>query len=616
MNVGTKLTAPEGWDTLPKGLDVHFLRNSPKSAHVFFVHFEVRNRKSAKATLISMQRFKFEEGVDGNHIAACSLQSTLPPWLSELEGLDLSKIDLYRSSNFKKSHHDRVTGRYQFIDIAVKEFEDIINSTQPQIEIHKRARLCSPPQQETRFRLWLLAYLCFGRNIWALLPPYCNIGHWDRLEHSETKLGAPSKALGKNYGHGMSAALKAKCIKSYIKRAELGKSMTTIYQEAMAYDFKCRSVKQLNGMKIFVSTNGSQFPTYDQFRYRVHKEFGLETVQRTLYGEVRHRTRIASSKGRFSQEVANLMERVEADAYYVSERPIGLIENTTLKPLCVVVGRDILSGCLLGIGFSFGKERSTAYRMMLFSMVVPKVFFCSLFGIRISADEWMNEGMPAHLAIDRGPGARQDLIEAVEDRIPIKDVAPSWSGQSKATIESSHPRDVIIEGQPTYVDSGLNTIQLAKREIWRLINYNDSANMEDRIDPDKNMVNVIPSPNGIWQYYDQLYRNDAQPMSIEDAIRCFLTPIELTVKEDGVYLHSRRFYCQELRDTGLLDIPGITKVKGYILDMAVRFVWIEFRDRLIQTNAMLRIRGDEETLFMSLEDLQQWKDATHVLCVD
>ena len=71
-----------------------------------------------------------------------------------------------------------------------------------------------------------------------------------------------------------------------------------------------------------------------------------------------------------------------------------------------------------------------------------------------------------------------------------------------------------IEGQPTFINSNLNPVELAKREIMRLIAFNKSANMEDRIDPDSELANVIPSPNGLWHFYDRLYRNDAQPFSI------------------------------------------------------------------------------------------------------
>ena len=179
----------------------------------------------------------------------------------------------------------------------------------------------------------------------------------------------------------MSPELIEKCIKSYLKRAKLGKHMTKIYEEAMIGDFGCRVVTNSSGMKAYCHPKGEPFPTYWQFRYRVHLEIGVDAVLKTLYGMARHRNRIASSRGRYSEEVANLMERIEADGYYIKERPKGYVDGTTLPPMCVVVSRDVLSGKKLGIGFSFGAERATAYRMMLFCMAVPKDYFCRLFGV-------------------------------------------------------------------------------------------------------------------------------------------------------------------------------------------------------------------------------------------
>jgi hypothetical protein len=307
------------------------------------------------------------------------------------------------------------------------------------------------------------------------------------------------------------------------------------------------------------------------------------------------------------------MERIEADAYYTKEIPKGYIEGTNLQPLSVVVSRDLLSGLKLGIGFSFGKEHSTAYRMMLFCMAVPKDYFCKLFGITYIPGEWANEGLPGHFGIDRGPGARKNLIEDLSNRFPIREIVPSWSGQSKATIESSHPRDVKTEGQPTFLKSDFTPVELAKREIMRLMRFNNTTDMEARLDPDSELAHVVPSPTGIWNHYDRLFRNDAQPMRIEEATRTFLTPMEFSLRDDGVWLDQRKFDSNELRTSGILDRmarsgeTGI-KINGYILDMCIRHIWVEVDNRILLLEAQLRMRGDEETLFMSLEELNQWNE--------
>lgn len=225
----------------------------------------------------------------------------------------------------------------------------------------------------------------------------------------------------------------------------------------------------------------------------------------------------------------------------------------------------------------------------------------------------MNIGLPSHFGIDRGPGARKNLIEDLEKRFPIRDLAPSWSGQSKATVESSHPRDMKTEGQPTYLKSDFTPVQLAKREVMRLMRFNNTADMERRLDPDSDLADVVPSPSGIWDHYDRLFRNDAQPMRLEEAIRTFLTPMEFSIRDDAVWLDQRKFDSDELRATDILDRiarsgESGTKINGFIMDMCIRHIWVEVDNRILLLDAQLRMRGDEETLYMSLEELKQWNE--------
>lgn len=606
MKIGAKIHAPEGWKSICKEIEYYFLNSDSNSRRVLLVFFENAEKKAIKASLVSVNQQTFEAGVKQNSILMCETQNTLPPWLEKFEGYDLSRIDDYRTGKPKVSHSTRVTERFKIITEAVTNSAEILKAKSPQEEISRYAQRCETSQNISRYTLWFLTYLIFGRNIWSLLPPFHNSGNWNRLKHPDTKFGAPSKSQGRNYGYGMSTDLAKRCVDSFANLAVLGKSMVSIYRESMVKYFNCHLSIQKNGMKILISKNESAFPTYDQFRYQVKKAYSQEQIQIKIYGEVRVRTKLSNSKGRFSEEISNLYERVEVDGYYTSDFPRGYVEGSTLPPLCVVVGRDLLSGSKLGIGFSFGRERSAAYRMMLFSMAIPKHAFCRYFGISLKENEWMSEGLPPHFTVDRGPGSSKDLIERLEKIIPIKDMSPSYSGQSKATVESSHPRDTSIEGQPTYVESGLTPVQLARREIRRLITFNESANMEDRIDPDSEMIDVTPSPNGLWKHYDQLYRNDAQPLSFDDAVRAFLSPVEFTVKEDGIYLLGRLYFSESLRESGLFDMPGVTKVSGYMMDMCTRYIWVDVSGRLIEVPAMLRIRGDSETLFTSIDELNDW----------
>jgi hypothetical protein len=608
MHVGIQLVAPEGYGQLCKGETYHFLRNDSKQGRAMLVHFTGWNQTKPGANLLVLDQGSFERGVKGGHIVAATTQYELPPWLQSLEGFDLNLLDLQRP-RARKPHRERIDERLDLLSGALKDVDAILSVPDPLRAINSYARACHPAQNEPRFRLWFLTYLCFGCNPWVLLPPFCRSGHWPRPDHPGVKFGRPNLAYGRNYGHPCSPEMIEMIRGGYLKNSGPGTTLTKIYRRTMSSVFGCRSERGARGMWIYHHPNGAPFPSFEQFRYQVHKAFGLETIQRTLYGQVRHRARLAPSKGRFSEEVANLLERFEADGYYTKERPQGYIEGSPMPALCVVVGRDVLSGMKTGIGFAFGNERSSAYRMMLFSMAVGKQYFGMLFGIDIKVDDWPCQGLPPYFRADRGPGAKLDLIEDTQRRFPIKDMSPSWSGQSKATVESSHPRAIKIEGEPTFIASDLTPVELARREIYELLKYNHTADMSGRLQPDPGMVNIEPSPIGLWNYYDSLMRTEAQPMTIEDAVRTFLTPTTFDVRDNGVWLRAQCYDSAMLRDSGILERVArdrSLKVSGYTLDLCVRHVWVEIDGKLLMLDAMMKIRGDDQTLYLSVVELDQW----------
>lgn len=612
MLIGTRLLAPEGFSSLPKDVPHHFLVNHAASNRVLLVRFSWKGIGAPQAQLISLERGEFEAAAVRGEILPTATQPTLPPWLESLEKEDLALRDVQRRPG-KALHSERIDRRLLIIASAINNMQKILEARDVEGELNQYARLANPPQNETRFRLWVLTYLCFGRNFWSLLPPFHLAGQWDRRGFPHRKMGAPSKAHGKRYGHGMSEKIAERCAAAYLRYMGLGKSMKSIYEEAMRREFGCVALEQRSGMKVYSHPMGMPFPTQRQFSYQIHKSFGIASVQKNRYGSARHRNRLAPSLGNYSSDVSNLVEKVEADGYFTKERPRGYVEGSVLKPLCVVTSRDLLSGMLLGIGFSFGSEQGAAYRMMLFCMAVPKDYFCRLWGFRLKPGEWQSQGLPPHYKVDRGPGSSVNLVDEAA-RPAIRNMVEAWSGQSKATIESSHPRDVKFEGQPTYVESNYTPVALCRREIVRLIKYNHTADMSARMEIDPELAFVPPTPHALWNHYDARFRNSASPMSIDDAVRAFLTPVTLKASKAGIFLDDRRYDSKELRQSGLLDRIARSgqrevAIQGYMMDLCVRHVWVEVGRQLFLLDAQLKIREDNELLYISFKELEQWTEA-------
>lgn len=612
MLIGTRIVAPHGFGSLPKDVPHHFLTSHATSNRVMLVRFDWAGKGAAKAHIISLDKDEFEEAAVHGEIVPTEQQPTLPPWLASLEGQNLGLRDVERHRG-KKLHSERIDRRLLAIAPAIDDMPKILSADDVVEALNRLARMANPPQNETRFRLWVLTYLCFGRNFWSLLPPFHVAGRWDRKRFAPKKMGAPSRAYGKRYGYGMSQDMAERCDKAYVKYLALGKSMSKIYEEALRKEFGCVAATQPTGMKVYTHPHSSPFPTLRQFRYQIGKSFGIEKVQKNRYGSARHRKCLAPAMGNYSADVANLMEKVESDGYFTSERPKGYLEGSSLEPLCVVTSRDLLSGALLGIGFSFGAEHGAAYRMMLFSMAVPKDYFCRLWGLTLKPGEWPSQGLPPHFKVDRGPGSSLSLVDEAAKPV-IRNLVESWSGQSKATIESSHPRDVKFQGQPTFVDSDYTPVALCRREIVRVLKYNHTADMSARMEIDRELASVPPTPHAIWNHYDSRFRNSANPISIDDAVRAFLTPVKLKVSKSGVFLDGRRYDSKDLRKSGLLERIARAgqreeAFQGYMMDLCVRHVWIEVDRQMLLLDAQLKIREDEELLYISCTELRQWNEA-------
>lgn len=605
MHIGMQLICMQGLGPLEKGETYHFLRNDSRRDRVLLIKFA--EKPSPKAILITINRSYFEQGCATEAIQPSEEQRLLPPWLNELEGVNFELIDSLRQKA-KKSHRDRVYGRLETIWALIQREDEFLSAEDVEFEINRFARSVeSSKKNETRVRTWFFTYLLFGSNVWALLGSFHRTGHWSRQDlHPGKKFGRSPKNPDSLHDHGAGHEMITRIENSYVKYRGRGKSLRHIYVMAITKYFGCLVAINKKGFKYYYHSEGKPYPTYYQYEYWVIQKMGLANVQKSIYGEVRYRTRLAASVGSYSELLSNLMHRIEVDAYSTNERPTGLLEHVVLEPLYVVRARCVTSGALVGVGFSLGAERSSAYRMMLFSMAIPKVEYCALFGIPIHPDVWPCLGMPGMPIADRGAGAKQ-LIDDFMERFPIREFAPSWQGQSKATVESSHPRNVQGEGQPIYVQSDLNPVEMARREVERLIKDHHTSDASARRTPEMIAAGIVPSPHGIWTYLDSRARTDARPMSFDTAVRTFLTPLEFTAHANGIYFGQQLYDSTALRSTGLIDQVATgqrVKVNGYIVDMSVRRAWVEIQGRLITVDARLPIRDDDEQLYMSLQELE------------
>ncbi|WP_295994970.1 hypothetical protein [Rugamonas sp.] len=639
MQTGTQLCAFEGFETLKKGRVYHLLRSDAAKQRVLLVEFgpsELSEKnlmdagladvgtappishKSAKSSsrpsfafkpvLHYLSRYSFEQGVDAGLIAPCEHQEELPPWLASLSIDELRAYSLHGKTR-KRSHDQRIDQTMLHLWPLVQNLDQVLTADAPDAVINAHARACKPRQNEMRLRIAFYAYVCFGLSRWALHYAVNRIGRWDRSGRQK-KFGRPSRLYGANHGYNANdPEMIKRMLEGYRTFAGPGQHFNRIYHRTLISVFGCVVQNKSSGRKVFVHPAGRPFPSFGQFAYRVNLEFPLEVRQTYKYGYAGGRDTLWHSQGRFAESVGNLMERTEQDAYCCIQVAKGYLQGSHLPPLWVVRIRCITSGMIVGIGFSFGSETAAAYRMALFCAAIDKMKFCGLFGIDICHDDWPSIGLSPHIVNDRGPGSTAKAELAIEGlNAMIKEAAPSYSGQSKASIETTHPKQVNQKGKPHYLETRLTIPQIAVQEIMRTIADNQCIDVTDRLNNLALSENVFPTPVGLWKYLDSKGRNVSIPTVFDEAVRACLLPVEVTVRDDAVYFKDSRFESEELKQSGILQKAhdlGRYVLTGYILDTCVRHLWVDIGGHLVQVDAMLAIRDGQEQLYISVLEIEQ-----------
>ncbi|CAB5576279.1 Uncharacterised protein [Pseudomonas putida] len=601
MMIGSRIIAPEGFKCLNKGAVYHFLLSDGLKNRVRLVFF-YKGKKQLIAQLISLNRIEFEQALEDGLLVE-EHPDKYPPWLSNIQGVSIQYLEEHRRSA-KETYDQKVNRRYIAIAELVKRAQRILAADNPSKEIGVYAKSQTPKQNPTRLRLWFYIYIVFGRNKWALLPPTDEIGKWSREDRACTqKLGRPSHR-GKRSGFHADRLMHEKMLKSFLRETSPFKTQNRIYSDVLVKYYGCVAIAKNRGGHEFIQPQMQPFPTPRQFWYSIKKQMGSGELALALKG--RNGSRASSgSQGDFAELLTNVNQVVEFDGYHFSEHPAGMLEGSAQEKYCVVRSVCGLTGAITGIGFSEGRETMQAYRMALFCMAINKVKFFDLFGFKLGPEDWTCEGLSGDIVVDRGPGSTYDCLPQIK-WLGTFELTPTFEGQSKATVESSHPRDKNPAEQPSHFHSDKNFISLARRELWQVIWDNQSSDAKNRLNEDMVLAGVRPTPQGVWDYWDARGRNSSISMEFETAVRTFLTPTPVTITKDAVYLHKRKYRSAALMETGIFDRvarQGVIQTTAYVLTMCVRRIWVEVQGVLYELEVVRSAKTVEGTVDLTLREL-------------
>lgn len=444
----------------------------------------------------------------------------------------------------------------------------------------------------------------------ALWPEYPNTGTYDKSadKYNSTHFGKVSADKGRLAG--WPSSMFSETIKKAVDYF-LGSEMTKgqIYEQSLRKFFGCRARKDERGDWQFYHPDGKPFPdTQEKFWYQWYKHCDLRKTNLRHYGE--HHVRSQSgTKGSYAQTVPSILSELEVDGYYLKERPRLYQGEGHGDRICVVRGVCVATKNVVGIGFAHGTEDADAYRMMLFCAAIGIDEFASLFGLsRNDLLEVVVKGLPSHIISDRGTAPVSAIIGNLQEKFPVKEMTQAYSGQSKATVESGHPRTKNVERPASYVASDKTVIQLIRREICRAAMDNHVRGIGDLIIGPRALDRVAYSPAALAQYMERKGLNDAVQIAFLTAVRRFLWKAEFELRDGGFWLGSQCYSCPEI---DAIDVyaslsPGQTiPVSGYHLKLNLNWGWVEFRGQLLKLRRKVVVSMDNQDEMMSVEDIKR-----------
>lgn len=609
LQFGDIIVATQGFGSIEKGREYHYVNLSPNQDQVLLIavlnpppkRCRVRGPRGEKLQQVKMRS-------QSRDLTTIPVQVSRADFEDEIHAgnfriVKKPSMPTCLSSEVYADDCPTATKRWNLLQPLLETLPHSLMRPDLRLAINKLARAAG--KNPTRVWHWFWLGVLFGKR--ALVYRRARIGHWTRPEdNAGRKFGRPSYK-GKKYGFRMTIEMKKAILIGYEEFSVLRAPMTDIWGQTLVKHFDCRQHKNEFGKLSFASKGDKPFPTFEQFKYVVKKEFSLDEIQKRRFGEARFRNRISADVGSFREGIANLLEVAEADAYATADAPTGSIYGKGLKPLYVVRLRCRL-GMLVGIGFSFASETNEAYREALFCAAIKKSVYCRLMGLpNITDNDWPCHGIPLQEVTDRGPGAVDDAWETETPLLARKTGTPAYSPRSKAGVESANPKTLKLEGAPSHQVSPLSIFGMMRREILRLVELNQTLELD--FSPPADVLPLVhgPTPIDLWKAMAHLGRNLGKYMELEDAVRSYLPKEEAVITKQGLFLLGQLYTSSDDAFKALKQSAMRTRrhVDVYVMFSSVRHVWLDHNGTLIELALQLPYQSDESGEYLTLYDLRE-----------
>jgi hypothetical protein len=543
-----------------------------------------------KVFLERLSANEFDVGLENGKICPVEAPTYPPwiaPWVTDRPDPNAKSMSL---AEFSAKNQALVDDRFRKIEPLVSRLPSIIDARDPFREINRHAKNHKPELNQAMTRLYFFSYICFNFDLNALLPDTWKNGRRRGDPEDEER-----------------AAMRENSIAGYEAYSGIGKTYQTIYEATLLDQFGCKTRVVDEKDEIF-QPEGKRIPTLDEFMGFLRSGFGQDYLDDRRYGPNRARNRKWPERGKYTEHLTNLMEKIEGDGFFVQSIQKGVLADE-MPPMCVVRLIDSLTGKRLGIGASLNGEKATAYAMAFFSMGLPKDLFFHYFGMTLPAYRWPSYGLPLSYILDRGPGTKESLIEEIQEIVPHVELALSGAGQSKAIGESTHPRSTKLDGLRVYELSNMNYLEFFRKMMWETDKENWTSDVSGRWTKELIDNGVAARPIHLWNFFDSRLRTHAVRVPEDELIRRFLRRITCRIKRSGAWISDMLCYrSPALEQSGLCR--SITRnqsfeIRAFAIDMCLRHIWIDYKGHLVEAHLVPALGSDADDIDWTILDVER-----------